>query len=98
MSRHGLESKIKQKNERIWKRIKNKKTYVFISVLMLSSLWGCARSPEAVTPEQRLMDKMQEQGMVREVLEETSPRGLNNLPKAVPEFRARLRPQCPEGQ
>lgn len=58
-----------------------------ISLLLLPLLSGCGpKAPCPTTPEEAAIEQVERQRMVRDALEETSPRYMNNLPKAVSEF------------
>lgn len=66
--------------------------------LALTTQCGCApKPPFPCSPEEAMIDRAEEQAMVRDVLCDTSPRNMNNLPKAIPEFCTTLpkRRCCP---
>lgn len=59
--------------------------------LVIVGLVGCGSPrPENMTPEEEAEYQRAESQRAREMLSDTSPRNMNNLPKAIPEFRTRF--------
>ncbi len=63
------------------------KLVFFCAIVILLSACG-ERRPLGMTPEEAAAYQSAEDRRVKEMLSETAPRNQNNLPKAVPEFRA----------
>jgi hypothetical protein len=68
---------------------KSGKKIAIISV-MVTLMLGCAQRPTNMTPEEEAAYRDAEQARAQEMLSETSPRNMNQLPKAMPEFRANV--------
>lgn len=75
------------------------KCKIVLMCLMLGVLSACAsQRPANMSPEEEASYLEAEGQRAKEMLSETSPRNMNQQPKAVPEFRASIpnwRPPCP---
>lgn len=77
-------------NMRINKQDRSGKTKIVLTCTMALLMAACAERPANMTPEEAAEYRGAEEVRVKEMLSETSPRNQNHLPKAVPEFRAKI--------